>query len=639
MFTNLRFVLGSLFCLIVVSVSAGSGFAAPTISPDLAAEMQRTASDARIPVMIVMSEQADVPTLLPQVAELSPTARRAFARTELESHAIATQARVRAHLDAEVVAGRAANVRSLWIASGLLAELTPVAIDALLAFSEIRTILWDPLVPDEEANDTGETLPETAFPTPRVGGEIWQLESVNAPDVWALGFEGENVIVAIEDNGVDRFHPDLATHIWNNDDEIPGNLVDDDSNGYVDDFWGWDFVSNDNEPLPAGDDHGTKCAGIVAGDGTNGTRTGVAPKALIMGCRVSSWGQNIEGIQYAIDNGAHVISMSRSEKWRFNPKPDYDWWRSITDGELLSGIFHANSIGNEGDNQNTDPIPFNIAAPGCCPTPWPHPDQVQAGVSGIVSGCGALDINDVIANYSSRGPFAWEDIMVNWPEYPYPMRPEYQDYPYSGGLPGLLKPDVVAPGPGTTSIGIGGGYGPFGGTSAATPHVAGGIALIVSANPFLTPEEMTMVLQSTAVDLGAAGKDNVYGAGKLDCLAAVELALLLNNFGLVQGNVTDQSTGSPIADVDIQALGDVWNAKTNAGGDYSIGLPAGERAPCSTRVGSRSSLEPSSKSPARPSHRRRPGSRETTRSREFRSEATQSSRASSGTRPSDRARM
>ena len=569
--------------LIAILLLSSPAFAAPAISPDLAVEMQRTASDVRIPVTIVMWDQVEVEALLPGLENLGTAERRATATAELKSRAEVTQGRLRSQLAAEVAAGRAANVRPLWIASGVLAELTPSAIDALLALDEIRTILWDPPIPDEEANDVGELVREAGEPirvgpadsAVRRGTEIWPLESINAPDVWALGFEGEDIVVAVQDNGVDRNHPDLASHLWNNGNEIPGNLIDDDLNGYVDDTWGWDFVSNDSEPMPSGDDHGTKCAGIVAGDGTDGTRTGVAPKALIMGCRVNTWGQNIEGIQYAIDNGAHVITMSRSEKWRFNPKPDYDWWRSITDGELLTGIFHANSIGNEGDNQGTDPIPFNIAAPGCCPTPWPHPEQVQAGVSGITAGCGALDVNDVIANYSSIGPFAWEDIQVNWPAYPHSMRLEYQDYPYSGGMPGLLKPDVCAPGPGTTSIAIGGGYGTFGGTSAATPHVAGVMALLLSANPFLTPEEMAMVLQTTAVDLGVQGKDNVYGAGKVDCFAAVQLALTLNDFGIAQGTVTELGSGDPIPDVSVQALGDVWNATTDAVGAYSLGLPEG----------------------------------------------------------------
>ena len=268
---------------------------------------------------------------------------------------------------------------------------------------------------------------------------------MSVPSTWALGFEGQGIVVAVIDNGVLGTHPDLADHLWNNDDEIPGNGEDDDENGFADDTWGWDFQFSDNDPSPTGDDHGTKCAGLLAGDGTLGTRTGVAPEAQVMALKVDTWGQNALAIQYAIDNGADIISMSRSQKWRFVPKPDYDWWRSLADAEMLAGIFHANSIGNEGDNAVTDPIPFNISAPGNVPAPWRHPDQVPAGVSGITASVGAIDELDQLAIYSSLGPSAWEDIGAQWPVYPHGMRPEYQDYPYSLADPVCESPTSSLP--------------------------------------------------------------------------------------------------------------------------------------------------------------------------------------------------
>ncbi len=556
-----------LLCLAAAGDAAQSG-----ISADVEAAIALAAPGERIPVIIVMAEQIEPERLLPAVAQLTPAQRRLVATDELKLRANQSQAEVRDYLAAGQAAGEVANVRHLWIANGILGELTPDAIYGLLAFDEVRTVLWDPPIPAEEANDV-EVSPEGNPAS--AGAELWQLENINAPDVWALGFEGAGILVAVQDSGIDRNHSDLAARMWVNPGEIDGNGIDDDANGYIDDIWGWDFESNDNNPSPGGS-HGHSCAGIAVGDGTGGTRTGVAPSASVMACKVNTWGQNIEGIEYAIDNGAHIITMSRSQKWRFSPKPDYDWWRSITDGELLTGILHANSIGNEGDNQGTDPVPFNIAAPGSCPTPWRHPDQVQAGVSGITSGCGALDENDVIANYSSIGPFAWEDISVNWPSYPYPMRPEYQDYPYSGGLPGLLKPDVVAPGPGTTTTAVGFGYTSFGGTSAATPHVAGAMALILSANPLLTPADVTMILQTTAHDLGAPGKDNVYGAGRLDCLAAVQLALQMSNFGTLSGTVTDASTSDPIGGAMVEVLDTAFTTQTAADGTYSVFVAEGD---------------------------------------------------------------
>lgn len=545
--------------------------------------MDRAASDEKIPVIVVLEDQVDLNLALASVAGLSSKDRRSVARTELRDLADRTQAPLLSFLQSEEAAGRVSQLRSLWVANGILLDAVPATIEELSQKPGIRSLIWDPPIAAEHAHDEiFERGPVGAaeIEAMRRGTELWQLENINAPQTWDRGYEGEGIIIAVQDNGVDRTHADLAGHMWNNDGEIPNNGIDDDNNGYVDDTWGWDFANGDNDPMPAPSgasrDHGTKCAGNAAGDGTEGTRTGVAPKALVMACFVSSWGQNIEGIQYAIDNGAHVISMSRSQKWRFSPKPDYDWWRSVTDGILLTGIHHANSIGNEGDNPGTDPIPFNISAPGSNPTPWAHPEQVQAGVSGITSGCGAITESDGWASFSSLGPFAWEDIGANWPEYPFEMREEYRDYPWSGGMPGLIKPDVMAPGSGTISILIGGGYGGFSGTSSSTPHIAGSMALILGAYPEITPEEMAMVLQTTAVDLGPAGKDNQFGAGKVDCLAAAILAEQMNDFGSLAGVVRDADSGDPVPGVRVEAVGTGFSVVSNENGLYSLGLPAGD---------------------------------------------------------------
>ncbi len=539
------------------------------IDVDLETAQRLATPGELIPVLIVMDDQADVETLLPIARRLGRTERREFAVGELRHLAAATQARLLGRLRAAETEGRAADIRSLWLSNGISARLTAAVIDELLAFDEIRVVYWDPELPLTEIQDITEPMEPVSTSDAQM--DIWwQLDYVHAPETWALGYWGEGSVVCIVDSGVDRNHSDLRTHIWNNDDEIPGNGIDDDMNGFIDDTWGWDFQNNDNNPLP-GSSHGTGCAGIVAGDGTGGTNTGVAPRALIMACRFGSFAQMVQSFEYAIDNGADVISCSNSEKWRFTPKPNYEWWRTNTDNELLAGIHHANSIGNEGDNQNTDPIPFNIAAPGCCPSPWLHPDQVQAGVSGVVA-CGAVDQFDVIAPYSSVGPFAWEDIQAHWPIYPYTMRPEYQDYPWWGGLPGLLKPDVIAPGPNTRTTALGSGYMTFSGTSAATPHVAGAMALCVQANPNLTPEQMSMILQTTAGDLGPAGKDNVYGAGKLNCFEAVQAALGMSSFGLLRGTVYDAVNETPIEGVLVEVLGEGQSTTTNSSGQFEFSL-------------------------------------------------------------------
>ncbi|MCW8802863.1 MAG: S8 family peptidase, partial [Ignavibacteriaceae bacterium] len=136
---------------------------------------------------------------------------------------------------------------------------------------------------------------------------------------------------------------------------------------------------------------------------------------------------------------------------------------------------------------------------------------------------------DIIASSSPWGPTVWEDFQINHPSYPFPMPIEYQDYPYETvpGSMGLIKPDVSAPGNGTTSTTNGGGYSSFSGTSGATPHACGTVALVLSINPNLTPAEVSMIMQTTAVEKGDPGKDNRYGAGRIDAYQAYLLALAM----------------------------------------------------------------------------------------------------------------
>jgi len=198
---------------------------------------------------------------------------------------------------------------------------------------------------------------------------------------------------------------------------------------------------------------------------------------------------------------------------------------------LAAGVIRANSIGNQGDDLNTHPIPWNISAPGNVPPPWLHPDQTLIGGLAAVMGCGAVDQNDVIKYYSGYGPSAWENIQQYYPTYPHPIPPEYWDYPYdNGNYMGLLKPDVSAPTdvPTTSSSSNTGYYSSFGGTSAATPHLGGSMALLLSVDPNgITPDMLAEALMMGAVDLGPPGKDNRYGAGRLDLVESYNYLLTL----------------------------------------------------------------------------------------------------------------
>ncbi len=145
------------------------------------------------------------------------------------------------------------------------------------------------------------------------------------------------------------------------------------------------------------------------------------------------------------------------------------------------------AAGNEGQGAEPD----NVRTPGDVPR---------------VITVGATDCSDVAAGFSSRGPVTWQGI-APWNDWPWP--------------PGLVKPDISAPGVDTLSHNVCTGYSYKSGTSMATPHVAGAVALIVAANPGLAHDDIKALLEDTSVDLGEPGKDNTYGTGRVDAYAAV----------------------------------------------------------------------------------------------------------------------
>jgi subtilisin family serine protease len=139
---------------------------------------------------------------------------------------------------------------------------------------------------------------------------------IDAPEAWDITTGSTTVVVAVIDSGVDYNHPDLKNNIWTNQGETPGNGIDDDGNGYVDDIRGWDFVDNDNNPIDS-PGHGTHVAGTIAAVGNNLTGvTGVCWTVKIIPLRfVDATGfgtvlNEVEAIDYAIQNGANIINAS-----------------------------------------------------------------------------------------------------------------------------------------------------------------------------------------------------------------------------------------------------------------------------------------------------------------------------------------
>ena len=419
---------------------------------------------------------------------------------------------------------QAANIETFWINNSIKTELTRSALDEILTRPDVVHVELVRHADVEELLDTSRSVSKhprgtgtvkqlnrrskTTVPDTTVKRvETWSVKRVGAPLLWQQGIDGSGVLVAVVDSGVNYNHPHLRNQMWHSP-KYPHH--------------GYDFEFDDDDPID-NRGHGTSCAGIVAGNGTKGKMTGVAPRATVIAIRVGGTETQFwRGFEFAIEQGAHIISMSMS--WKYPSNPDYPGWRRTCEAILAAGIFHANSIGNQGDDLVTFPVPYNIATPGNCPPPRLHHLQtLKGGLSSPIS-CGATSDADALASYSGRGPAAWEIG-------------KYTDYPYqNGATSGLIKPDICAPGPGTElcnyaydeKVPSSKPYTSFGGTSAATPHVAGCLALLACAclrsGTSIVPENVQEALETTAVRVSGQTreKENHYGAGRIDVKAAYD---------------------------------------------------------------------------------------------------------------------
>lgn len=280
---------------------------------------------------------------------------------------------------------------------------------------------------------------------PPLGGNNWGADLVKAPAAWAQGYTGKGVVVAVLDTGVDYDHPDLKDNIWINPGEIPGNGIDNDGNGYIDDTRGWNFADNSNNIIDL-NGHGTHVAGTIAGGNNGFGVTGIAYDAQIMPVKVlneqGSGSSNAvaEGIYYAVNNGAHVINLSLGN--------------NFPNSTLADAIEYASNRGA-----------VVIMASGNNSYPLPGYPARYANNWGLA--VGAVDSNNRLANFSNRAGL--------------------NSFPY-----------VTAPGVSIYSSLPGNEYGTYSGTSMAAPHVAGVVALMLSANPNLTHAEIRQIIMETA---------------------------------------------------------------------------------------------------------------------------------------------
>jgi len=344
--------------------------------------------------------------------------------------------------------------------------------------------------PDYKGTSGGKT---STVPNDRYYYRQWSLQNdgtfaddtaksgadIKMEEAWDIEKGDSSVIVAIIDEGARLSHPEFAGRIWKNYGEIPGNGIDDDGNGYIDDYTGWNFAYNNNNPTDD-EGHGTNVAGII---GANANNT-IGYAGIDWHCKLmiikaldtnnfgyySAWA---EGITYATDNGAKVINMSLgglTSSVTLQDAIDYAYANNVT---------AVVAMGNENHNSPDYPAACN------------H-----------VIAVGATNARDQRAD-----PFFW-----------------------GGGSNYGTYISVVAPG---NYI-----YGPYflsdtvfytywGGTSQATPHVSALAALLLAQDSSRTPDEIKHIIEITADDTvgkpteDTPGWDQYYGHGRINAYRAL----------------------------------------------------------------------------------------------------------------------
>lgn len=328
----------------------------------------------------------------------------------------------------------------------------------------------------------------------------WNMRIIQAPAAWDITTGSRQVVIAVLDTGISLTHPDLQANLWQNTGEIAGNGLDDDGNGYVDDRWGWNFVSS--TPNPDDDHwHGTHVAGIAGAVGNNAIGvTGTAWQVQLMAVKfLDRNGQGtflgmLQAMRYAANNGARVLNLSVS-----------------VDGELSA---EERRLLNETVSYVKSNGAVMVAASGNAGASMPayparHPDIMAVGAST------ASDERWWLSNYG----------------------------------PGL---DLLAPGAGiysTSRTSNGPTYSTASGTSMAAPHVSGAVALLWAVNPALSPAEIISILRLSADDLNFTsypGPDAYFGWGRLNLRRAVQAAVHGRILQAYAGALSAQVLGVPI---------------------------------------------------------------------------------------------
>lgn len=516
------------------------GAPAQAARPDQPTDRQRPAPVAAELAATVKSEAGDrIQALLmlenPQRYEGDPDTLvdrlKAYVSPLQEEVEVALEERAETQGDVRVV-------NRFWITNMLLVEFTatPGRLSALAETPGVQQVLPNFTLTLPEAPAGAATAPSATAAETEL---TWGLERIGAQRVWdELGLNGSGVRVVTLDTGVAINHPDLVGKMVTDnpaDPHYPGGWMEFNSSGGL-------VASQPRDSAY----HGTHVAGTIHGGATSGTAIGVAPGAemvhgLVIPGGSGSFAQVAAGMQWAIaptdasgnpaGRPADVVSMSLGAGSYAAEMV------APTRAIVAAGAFPSFAIGNS-------PCGVGTASPG----------NVYEAI-----GVGATDVDENVASFSCGGVVpksGWTNPPAEWPT-------------------SYVKPDLSAPGVSVLSADPNGAYRTLNGTSMATPHTSGAVALLRQGAPELSVAQVRQALVDTAVwddRYADARPDTRYGHGRIDAYAAASRVALDSG---ITGVVTQAGTGTPVAGARVTVTPGGNTAVTDEDGEYALRLPAG----------------------------------------------------------------
>ena len=418
--------------------------------------------------------------------------QRSTVISELKSVSLESQANVKQFLEEQVENDNVDSFHSYHIVNGMAVTAPKKIAEKLASFPEVEKILPNE---ERELHVTFDDKVDSPKASLQDDEEIeWNVDRVNAPDAWAMGVDGSGTVVASLDTGVQWDHPALKEQYRGYDSET----------GDVDHEYSFYDATSDGHETPVDDNgHGTHVTGTMVGheeDGSN--QIGVAPGAKWIAAKVFDAAGNakdadlLDAAEWILAPGgrADLAPDVVNNSWDGGPGLD-EWYRDTVIAWRDANIFPEFAAGN------TDL--FNPGGPGSVAAPSNYPESFAVG---------ATDSNDVVADFSLRGPSPYDEI----------------------------KPDIAAPGVGIRSAIPGDSYGSNNGTSMASPAVSGIAALLRQVNADISVDDMEEILLSTAIpktdDEYPESPNNGYGHGLIDASAAV--TSIMDGIGSIEGYVT-----------------------------------------------------------------------------------------------------